>query len=147
MAVAVFDYATWQARYPELAGSVAEPLAASYFTEATLYLDNTDASVVSDVGQRLLFLNMIVSHIADLNAPINGQAPSGLVGRVTGATEGTVSVSVDAGDLSALAAWFSQTRYGAAFWAATGRFRQARYVPARPYAQEPFAFGRRRPWG
>ena len=34
-AIAVFNYATWIARYPEFAPAVSAPTAAAYFTEAT----------------------------------------------------------------------------------------------------------------
>lgn len=143
MAVAVFNYAQWAARYPELAGSVDAGLAAIYFTEATLYLDNTDCSPVTDVATRLALLNMIVAHIAKLNATINGAAPSGLVGRISSATQGSVSVSVDGGTGSEAGAWFQQTTYGAAFWRATAPYRTMQYVAAPQPNMEPF-YG---PWG
>lgn len=145
MAIAVFDYSAWAARYPEIAGSVNAQLAGLYFVEATLYLDNTDASLVADAAQRLVLLNMLVAHIALLNATINGTAPSGLVGRVTSATEGTVSVQVDAGAISGTAAWFAQTSYGYAYWIATARYRGARYIPGIQPNFEPF-YGRGSYW-
>jgi hypothetical protein len=142
MAIATFDYTVWSARYPELASSVGPALASSYFDEAGLYLGNDDCSIVPDVGKRGVLLNMITAHIAKLNAPIGGQAPAGFVGRVTEATEGSVTVKVDAGSsLSVLAAWYAQTPYGAAFWAATGYLRRGRYVPRPDPLMEPFAYG------
>lgn len=143
MAVAVFDYALWAARYPELAISVDASLAGAYFLEAGLYLDNSDCSPVVDVGTRLALLNMIVAHIARLNATIGGQAPSGLVGRISSATQGSVSVSVDGGPMSDAGAWFQQTTYGAAFWRASAAYRTMHYVPGAQPDMEPFYS----PWG
>ena len=136
---ASFDYDLWSARYPELAGPPGSPpavpptLAASYFAEATLYFDNTGAGHVQDAGQQLALLNMLVAHIAALNAPLNGQASSPLVGRISSASEGSVSVSTDL-QVPGTAAWFAQTKYGLAFWAATAQYRTMRYIgPARGY--------------
>lgn len=131
MGVVVFDYSAWALRYPELSGSVNSALATLYFVEATLYLDNSDCSVVVDVTQRATLLNMITAHIAQLNAPIGGQASSPLVGRIETATEGSVSVGVKYSDqVPGSMAWFIQTKYGAAFWAASAAYRTMRYVPA-----------------
>lgn len=129
MAVAAFDYGIWALRYPELAVSVSIPLATSYFGEAGLYLDNTDCSPVQDVAARLALLNMITAHIAKINAPIGGVAPSGLVGPIESATEGSVNVKVKLPDSRGIEWWFLQTPYGAAVWAALAPYRTARYVP------------------
>jgi len=129
MAVAVFDYSLWALRYPTLAPKVPEPLAAAYFIEAGLYLDNTDCSLVADVGVRLTLLNMIVAHIA----AGNGATPAGeqgLVGRISSVTEGSVTISTEfKGFTGDLAAYFSQTPYGVQYWAATASYRTAHYVP------------------
>ncbi len=124
MPVAAFDYALWSARYPALAATVAEPLATAYYAEAGLYLDNTDTSLVTDLDERRRLLNMIVAHIATLEA----RASSGVVGRVSSATEGSVTV---ASELVApgSAAWFTQTTYGLSYWAATKRYRAFQYIP------------------
>lgn len=133
MAVVSFDYATWAKRYPELSGSVDDCQAQGYFDEATFYLDNTDGSIVSDVARRAVLLNMITAHIAQLYAPLNGKESSPLVGRITNATEGSVSVATDYGQQSASAAWWIQTRYGAAAWQAMAPYRTFRYIaPRRP---------------
>ncbi|WP_371432430.1 DUF4054 domain-containing protein [Novosphingobium sp.] len=139
MAVAVFDYAAWVARYPEF-GAVSEQRAALFFAEAGLYLDNTDASPVQDVAMRLVLLNMVTAHIAALSGALNADGkPSGLVGRVSSASEGSVSVTTELGHVPGSAAWYQQTSYGLGFWQATKRFRSAVYVPAQPYNFEPWS--------
>lgn len=137
--VVAFDYTAWSLRYPELAASVTAPLANIYFAEAQLYCDNTPSSPVTDWapgGQRAMFLNMITAHIAALNKP----GASALVGRISNATEGSVSVQtqLDGEQLHGRAFW-AQTRYGLAFWQASAQYRTMRYIasPARPF--DPFA--------
>jgi hypothetical protein len=126
MTIAVFDYSVWSARYPNLAVSVTQPLAASYFAEATLQLDNTDCSPVSDVGQRLLLLNMITAHIAVLNGASPAGA-AGIVGRISEATEGDVTIKADLGD--GIPAYWAQTPYGVAYFQATAGLRTMHYIP------------------
>ena len=143
MAVAVFDYGAWLSRYPEFAGAVDESRAASFFVESGLYLDNSDCSPVEDAATRLLLLNMLVAHIAALAGVLEpGGAPSGLVGRVSSASEGSVSVSAELGLEPGTAAWFQQSSYGLSFWQATKRWRSARYVPGPGYVADPW----RAPW-
>lgn len=128
MAIVTFDLAAFRARYPEFA-TVVDATIQAYFAEATLYLDNTDCSRVSNVTVRAVLLNMLTAHIAALNSGVNGEAPSGLVGRVAQASEGSVSVSADMGPTTGTSAWFLQTKYGAAYWQATAPYRTFQYVP------------------
>lgn len=127
MAVVAFDIAAFRARYPEFS-TVLDATLNAYFSEAGLYLSNTDSSVVADLTIRSMLLNMLTAHIASLNSGKNGQPPSGLVGRVAQASEGSVSVTADMGPPSGSAAWFLQTKYGAAFWQASAAFRSFRYI-------------------
>jgi hypothetical protein len=126
-----FDYAGWALRYPELA-SVSGPTAQLYFDDASLYLNNSACSTVQDPARRLQLLNMITAHLVKLFATVNGQAASPLVGRISSATEGTVTVQTDIGNQPASAEFWAQTPYGFAFWQATARYRRMRYVPGPP---------------
>lgn len=128
MAVVTFDYQAWAALYPSFCG-VDATMAQGYFDIATGFLDNTEASPVADATRRTSLLYMLTAHIAALFRGENGQGPSPLVGRVTSATEGSVSVSVDAGTAAGSQAWYMMTRYGALYWAATGFLRRGRYIP------------------
>jgi hypothetical protein len=102
-------------------------MAQTYFDEAALYCDNTPCSIVQDLNERTFLLNMVTAHIAALNAPLNGQPSSPLVGRISGATQGSVSVQTDF-QVPGSAAWFAQTKYGAAYWQATTKYRSMLYV-------------------
>ncbi len=131
MSVVAFDSAAFLARYPEFS-SVSVPTLQAYFNEATIYLNNTDTSPVTDGsvgGLRSMLLNMLTAHIAALNSGVNGVAPSQLVGRIDQASEGSVSVHADMGAIPGTAAWYMQTKYGAAYWQATATYRTMRYFP------------------
>jgi hypothetical protein len=146
--VVVFSYADWIAMYPELANSVTQPTAQMYFFQAQLYCDNTPTSIIRDTspgGEREMLLNMMTAHIAALNAPINGQPSSPLVGRITNATQGSVSVATQMDMPPGSAQWYNQTKYGAAFWAATAKYRTMRYVPGPQPFRRGAGFGN--PWG
>lgn len=133
MAVAVFVYADWTAMFPEMA-SVTGSVAESFFSIAELLLDNTDCSPVTNVTQRTTLLYFATAHVASLAGyPVasGGTAtPSGMVGRVSSATEGTVSVATDYGAVSSSQAWWLQSQYGATFWQLTAGFRTMRYAAA-----------------
>lgn len=139
--VVVFDYTAWLARYPEFS-SVSQATAQQFFNEAQLYVDNTPCSIVCDTDLRAILLNQITAHIAALNAPLNGQPSSPLVGRISNASEGSVSVQAQYDVAPGSAQWFSQTKYGAAFWQATSQFRSMRYVRGCVPIANPFT-GRR----
>lgn len=144
MTVAVFDYTAWTTRYPEM-GAVSETQAALYFAEAGLYLNNTDCSPVQDVTTRLMLLNMLTAHIAQLSGALTPTgAPDGTVGAISSATEGSTSISLDTGLLPGSAEWYRQTQYGLSFWQATKNLRSAIYSPGRRYVPDPWqrmAFG------
>ena len=83
-------------------------------------------------------LNLLTAHLAQLFAPLpTGQPASGLVGRITSASEGSVSVSAEF-PASPAAAWFLQTAYGAAFWQMSAPFRTARYLPGPQRVNNPW---------
>lgn len=128
MGIVAFDAAKFKVRYPEFA-TVVDPLLDEYFIEATIYLNNTDASPITDVAIRAVLLNMLVAHIAMLYSGANGKGASGLVGQITSASEGSVSVSVANAAATGTSAWFQQTKYGSAYWQATASFRTFRYIP------------------
>jgi hypothetical protein len=146
--VVVFDYGAWSTRFPELAAVVAQPLAQQYFQETSLYLDNTPASRVQDLTQRALLLNLLVAHIAWLYSPLNTAGAAGLSGRIAGASEGSVSVTLAASALPGTAEWYALSRYGMQYWAATASLRTMQYMPGqgaayrRQIASFPTRFGR-----
>jgi len=134
--VASFNYAAFIARYPEFS-TVSSGSVQACFNEAGLYLRNDGSGqVTSDTNQALL-MNMVTAHIVALNFGVNGQAPTPLVGRISSAAEGSVSVSVENLQPPGSAQWFAQTKYGAAYWAASAPYRGFKYKSARVYNPNP----------
>lgn len=127
MAVVVFDPAAFKLAYPQFA-AIADAQLQNYFNLATLYLSNTDCSVVQDIQKRTTLLNLLTAHIGFLSGALNPGGTPGLVGRVSGATEGSVSVTTDF-PANPNGAWFNQTSWGAMFWQATLSLRSFRYRP------------------
>lgn len=127
MTAVVFDPAAFKARYPEFA-AVGDPLLQACFGEAGLYLSNTDNSPVQNVTRRAVLLNMLTAHIAALGGALSSDGQPRPVGRVSSATEGSVSASMEY-LAPGSSAWFAQTQYGAAFWQATSSLRGFRYIP------------------
>lgn len=127
--VVVFEPAVFKTQYPAFA-TLTDPVLQVNFDIATLFLNNSCCSVVKDANIRERLLYMVVAHIAALLQGENGKPPSGIVGRVTEASEGTVSVSAAyVNDMSMSEAYFSQTPYGAMFWMATAGYRMFHYMP------------------
>ena len=130
MGVALFVYADWATRYPALARTVTEPLATAYFAEAgLLYLDNSDTSAVTDVPTRLVLLNMLVAHLAVLNGANDPSGEAAAVGRLSSAAQGSESASFAYTESAGTEQWYTQTQYGATYWAATAQYRLFTYVP------------------
>lgn len=129
MTVVVFDPFAFKQRYPEFNGVLNTTLQA-YFNEATLYLSNKDTSPVQDVTRRTMLLNMLTAHIGYLGGALTADGEPRPVGRVSQATEGSVSASFEYGT-PGTQEWFTQSQYGAAYWQATSSLRGFRYR-ARP---------------
>lgn len=124
MAVVVFDRSRFQAAYPDVQATDAQ--LDMWFTQAESLLNNTDSSIVRNLKEREMLLFLLVRHYAALSGRT---AQGGLVGRISSASEGSVSVSAEMGGSSANAAWYLQTPYGADFWQLTAKYRRFRYVP------------------
>lgn len=152
-AVVQFDWGLWSRRYSEFQG-VGQDLAAQYFAEATLYHTNAASGPIKDPTQQLMLLNMVTAHIAWLNAPRDpndtpasaGTPASPIVGRITNASEGSVSVATENDYPPGTAQWWQQSKYGAAYWAATTTFRRMNYRPGprRAFGPAPWSGSPRR---
>lgn len=128
----VFDPVEFVAAYPEFTG-ITNGAMTMNFARATLQLVAGCGSRVIDASQRQLLLYLLTAHITFLSNGSNDGAgnvtpPPGVVGRVSDAAEGTVSVSA-AFDGPAAAQYYLQTKYGAEYWAATSRYRTMLYIP------------------
>lgn len=140
-----FDYTNWIVWYPDFV-NVSEAYATGCFWRAGMLCQNNAANPAvirsgGDTTQLQYFLNLLTCHIVWLNAPqINGlpnttggTSPSPLVGRISQATEGSVTVAAEMPNQPQGAAWYQQTKWGAEYWSASAGYRQAVYsTPLRP---------------
>lgn len=126
--IVVFNPTEFAARYPSFA-TVAEAVLQQNFNQAELMLNNSCCSVVRDAPTRQILLNLATAHITALLNGVNGQPPTGIVGRISSATQGSVTVQAEMLQQSESAAYWQQTPWGVQFWMSTLRFRTARYVP------------------
>lgn len=121
------NYSAWQALFPEFA-NVSLDQYAMYFDMATQFCRNDGCGPVSKVEVQTRLLNLMTAHWAQLlagNSTSGGASP--LVGRISNASEGSVSVATENNYPPGTAQWFQQTKYGSAFWAGTSQYRSARY--------------------
>lgn len=143
--IVAFDYTMWSTRYPEFAATVSQPQAQLCFNEAGLYLANDGSGPVNNSAEQSILLNMLTAHIAQNSYGSSLQVNSSIVGRISDATEGTVSVSTDNEYEPGSPQWYQQTKYGSSFWAATVKYRSMLYrrPPLRSFAPYPYGRGYR----
>ncbi|AVO23801.1 hypothetical protein [Xanthomonas phage XPP8] len=135
MAVVVFDPTAFKLVYPEFVAVPDARLTALFNLVGYTILDNTDASVIVDPLRRAPLLDLLVAHMLALFGYVNADGSitpgAGTVGRVANASEGSVSTSLAYSTPSGAGeAWFSQTPYGAMYWAMSAPFRSFHYVAA-----------------
>lgn len=126
--IVTFDPVAFIAAFPAFTSVPSAALSAN-FLFATLLLENTCCSPVKDAPTRAALLNLIVAHITALLNGVNGDPPQGAVGRVSSASEGSVSVQLDFKTESEAASYFAQTQWGGLYWRMTAQYRTARYFP------------------
>ncbi len=144
--VVQFDFEAFKAAYPEMSG-LGATLATEYWNVATGMHANDGSGPINNAPRQQSLLFMLTAHIAALFAPrgpdgnpaASGASASDVVGRVTSASEGSVSVSTEAmtGFNTAQAQWLAQTRYGALYWASTAMFRTFNYRAPQPTVRWP----------
>ena len=94
MAAVVFDPTAFKARYPEFA-AVPDATLTACFMEAGLYLSNADNSPVQNITRRATLFNMLTAHVAYLGGLLSADGMPRPVGRVSQASEGSVSAAFE----------------------------------------------------
>lgn len=131
-----FSYPNWITLFPELSG-VSSAQATLYFGLASMYVRNDGGGPINDPVLLTNLLNLTTAHVAKLlsqqtaGSPETGgqEGPSGTVGRISSATEGSVSVQLDVPPDVMTQGWFwLQTSYGALAWQMLKPFRTFRFV-------------------
>lgn len=159
MPALTYSYATWIANYPEFAGC-SDAQGQAWFNRAGIYFQNEVCNPAYCAGAAIFeqLYYLVVSHIAWLSAPrdslgnpsSSGAMAPAVVGRISSASEGSVSVSAEwTGGGSPSEAFWIQTPYGAQWWTATAQYRLMRYSPRPTIVADgvyPYvgAYGRRR---
>lgn len=129
MAIVVLDITKFRAMFSEFS-NVTNDLLPFLFEQATDYLNDSDFSLVEDVIKRERLLYLLMAHLAYVRyGDANGNGGTGMVGRISSASEGSVSVSSDAGQVEFRYMWYTQSQYGMEFWQATKVYRMANYYP------------------
>lgn len=121
--VVVFDPAEFRLLYPSIAAT--DEQLEMYFAMAETFLDNTECSIVKDLDARKTMLYLLVAHIALLSQQAENGNP--VVGRISNATEGTVSVGLDYGTMGNNERWYLQTPWGAMYWQMSKKYRSMVY--------------------
>jgi Protein of unknown function (DUF4054) len=131
--VVVFNFADWIVDYPEFAG-ITQAKGQAAFNQATLVMANSCRSLIRDAAKREQLLYLLTAHVCFLRFGSNDGAGAitpapGVVGRISSAHEGSVSVSTSLDGNNQNRAWFAQTQWGLSYWTATAKYRTMRYVP------------------
>lgn len=131
MSVVVYDALTFAARFPELAG-VSQTQLTWYWQLAGDYVNNTDCSIVPYDPPNCLLrsdaLYLTVAHLAKIFGTNGSIQPSPIVGRISTATEGSVSVGTAVDLKSQAAQWWLSSPYGFAVWQLLAPYRTALYI-------------------
>lgn len=127
MAIVVLDIPKFRAMFPEFS-NVTDAQLPYLFDQATDYLNNSECSLVEDAVKRERLLYLLMAHLAYMRyGDANGNGGTGLVGRLSSATEGSASVSSEAGQVEFRYMWYTQSPYGMDYWQATKVYRMANY--------------------
>ncbi len=170
--IVTFSYPVWIAQFPFFAGVAQSDVIQTYFDPssqqtltlgylglAQLYVRNDGGGPVSNPNIQLNLLNLAVCHIAFINSPQTNGVPTtgglepapGVVGRISTATEGSVTVNAELPQPpSGTAAWWNQTQWGAQAYQLMAAYRTMRYLPGRVRNFGPYGypgFGSGNPWG
>lgn len=125
MATVKFDYDLFRGQFPHIKlGNMAE-LAGLWEIAQSFVGDHLTSQIPYDpergVYKRRTVLYLALAHLIQMRQL---GAQGGLAGRVTSATEGSVSVSVEPFQANSLTAqWWSQTNEGALYWQLTAPYR------------------------
>jgi hypothetical protein len=113
--------------YPQF--NLQTPALAQNFVLAQTQLDNTCGSRVQDANLRLTLLYLLTAHITQLLNGVGSQPATGIVGRVSDATEGSVEVQADYETFGPSQDYYMQTPFGVTYWQATAAWRTMVYTP------------------
>lgn len=134
-AVVQFNYANWIALYPEFNVPAAQVAvtpaqAQNYFTLATAIQANDGSGPTDDAALATTLLYLLTAHFAYvMGTAASGGSGSTLVGQMTNASEGSVSVGVAALAIGGIKSMLLGSKYGAEWLLLTAPWRRMHYRP------------------
>jgi hypothetical protein len=129
--IVVFVPADFKAAFPEFS-AVADAVLDLNFDIATLVIANTCEGIITDAVKREKLLNLATAHITQLRNGANGGGPSGIIGQIIAARQGSINIGAAEIKAGMNQVWFTQTQWGMLLWSALAPYRTFRYVPAPP---------------
>lgn len=139
--VVTLDPVAFATEFPEFA-YLSGPQITEFFAIATTFHRNDGGGPIATAQVQTEALYCVTAHFAKLYAPTpSGQNAPDNVGRVSDASEGSVSASFDYPAGTPTMAFWVQTKYGARYWALTAPYRTMRYIRSprhrRPFGLDP----------
>jgi hypothetical protein len=133
--VVTFDPTVFKAAYPQFS-LISDAQLTEWFNQAEGLFANNTANPAFPDGRMAYLYNLLVAHVGILQSTVDASGNiipggTGRVGFVTNASEGSVSVGLSVGDVTAggpSEAFYVQTTYGFLFWQATAQYRTMRPV-------------------
>ena len=131
MAKVYLDLAAFQYQYPDISLKDIAPgvIDASWQIAVNIVGDSDSNSFApyepkKNKHERQTLLYLALAHLLKLKLNAASGANGGLTGRITSASEGSVSVTVETFKADSLTAqWWSQTEEGSLYWLLTSKYR------------------------
>ncbi len=124
----IFDWSDWAASFPELESFFRPEIIYKIAERAAIYFNPRKYSIVCCFKEKLILLNLIVSHLVSLQK--KNASGDQLIGSISLVSEGSILLSINT-KFSAkriIDPWLVQTRYGYEFLALTKKYRSAFYT-------------------
>jgi hypothetical protein len=143
--IATFDFGLFESLFPVFFRAapgfipVTEDQINMVIPIATSYSRNDGGGPVNNPQVQLNLLNLAVAHCTQLLFGSATNPPTGMVGRIASASEGSVSVQTD-WPTTPGSAWWSQTQYGAMWWQMALPYRLGMYLPKTTPSFNPYDF-------
>jgi len=133
-AAVAFSYAGFVAQFPEFAYLTSDQVQIWWNVASSQHMGGA-GNHVCDPTQQTNLLNFLTAHYVKIFGPPPASGGSNdLVGRISNASEGSVSVQAELPqDIPQGSAFYTQTKYGLAYWSMTAPYRTFRYKRARRY--------------
>lgn len=111
-----FDVVQYKLDYPQFV-NIANAIITNKYNYIALAKSQWVFTYFTDANQQYYWSCIVLSHILSIEYGFDGSGISGLIGRITSASEDNVSASSEFNmPISNGSAWWNQTNYGAEVW-------------------------------